>query len=218
MKVASEHLQMKMRLARDKSMKVLRILKLKILILTGIFTSLLVGCSSIPHYDVEIYPSAELVTQFGYMPSLEVDVSGITENEASRIKAVNVDLYFTAGNALRKTLKPETLKFSEDDVSFKEVDDDAACWAIWSSKGADHLAVVVNLPLAEDSSSEDGRKIVIPIVSDSWFSRNSGTLRFEITPSGLIQINKVPEVQLPTSVDNAEPVLPETMTKVEKAE
>lgn len=184
----------------------------------GIFVSMLAGCSSVPHYDVEVYPSAELTQQYGYMPSLEVDVAGVTENEAGRIKAVNIDRYFTADNALRKSLKPETLRFSEDDVVYKVLSEDSGRWNTWNDKGADSIALIVNLPVAAEKPQDDGRKLIVPIIKEGTFSRNSGTLRFEITPAGIIQINRVPEVLSSSSVKKAEPVHAETMNASIKSE
>lgn len=191
---------------------------LKTVVCLGFFVSILSGCSSVPHYDVEVYPSAELTHQYGYMPSLEVDVAGVNKNEAGRVKSVNIDRYFTADNALRKSLKPETLRFSEDDVVYKVLSDDSERWNTWNDKGADSIALVVNLPVVEENPQEDGRKLIVPIIKEGIFSRNSGTLRFEITPAGIIQINRVPEVLSSASVEKAEPVHAETMNAPSNSE
>ncbi len=154
----------------------------------------LAGCSSVPSYDISIYPAQNLVEHYGYMPSLEIDISGLNNSELGRIRQTDVDRYFEPGNALRKSLSPLTLKFSEEDPAVKSVSGKDSHWDDWAARGSENIVLIVNLPESLGSPAEDGRKLIVPIVKDGWFSRNTGDMYFEITPAGLTPIIRAPEM------------------------
>ena len=67
----------------------------KILFWMGGMAVMLSGCgSSYPEFDIQVSPSTALVKKYGYYPSVEVDVAGLSESDAVKFSSYPVDKYF----------------------------------------------------------------------------------------------------------------------------
>lgn len=161
-------------------------------VLTALVALVLNACSS-SSSDVGVYLSEDIQSSYGYCPTIEVDVVGLTEAEEKRLIAYDVDRYFAPQSKFRQNLGAVTLKFSEDDMSAKMIPDDAVCWDHWKDKGAKYIAVLSNLPLLVDAkdSAVDPRKLIINM--NDGFLVDSSVHYIEVGGSGIIELKRPPK-------------------------
>lgn len=152
------------------------------------------GCSS-SSTDIGIYLAEDIQSSYGYCPTIEVDVVGLTEAEEKRMIAYDVDRYFNPGSTFRQNLGAVTLKFAEDDMTPKIISDDAQCWDHWKDKGAKYIAVISNLPLLVDAkdSAVDPRKLIINM--NDGFLVDSSVHNVEVGGSGIIELKRAPQAE-----------------------
>lgn len=98
------------------------------------------------HQRCRRLPCGDIQNAYGYCPSIEVDVVGLTDAEKMRFLAYDVDKYFTPPAQFRKSLGAVTLKFSEDSMRAQKIPDNAEAWKRWEDKGAKYIGVISNLP------------------------------------------------------------------------
>ncbi len=162
----------------------------------------LVGCASGPHYDIAVYLSEDLVKACGGWPTLEVDVVGVNANEERRLMSYSVSTYFEPGNALRESLDPVRMRFSDENTAPGILSDSDRHWKVWKQKGAQSLLLMVNLPeqLTEQSeSASDPRRLLVPLSSGHWYRRDTGDIFFEISPMGIVRLPGEPAVRKTTA-------------------
>ncbi len=153
----------------------------------------LTGCSSTTA-DVGVFLSDDIQNTYGFCPSLEVDIVGLTEQEQRRLLAYDVDKYFAPPQQFRKSLGVVTFKFSENDMVAKELPDDALAWEGWESKGADYIALIANLPLIAEGDKDpvnDPRKIIINMHDGRL--KDSSAHYFVISGSGVVKVKEAPK-------------------------
>lgn len=158
----------------------------------------LCACST-PRVNSGVYLDADIQNTFGYCPSLEVDLVGVTEAEKKRLEAYNLDRYFSDDDEFRKSLDAVTFKFSSDDMTAKRLDRGSGCWDRWQDKGAVFLAALANLPYTAgegDDKSADPRRLVIDL-NDGWLF-NSRTHDIRVGMGGVIEIKNAPKVKTET--------------------
>lgn len=159
-------------------------MKNKILLLS--FLLILSSCTY--RYDTTIFLSPELKDVYGYYPSLEVDITGINDNEKAWISSYKLNKYFQPKNPMRKTLQPYTMIFSNDDSKHYQLfPHNAKEWSLWKRKGAKELFIAVNLPGIED---DNARKILMQLKSHIC---ERMPLYIEIKPAGISIIDKKPD-------------------------
>lgn len=152
------------------------------------------GCSS-SSSDLGVYLAGDIQGSYGYCPTIEVDVVGLTDAEEKRFIAYDVDRYFAPQSKFRENIGAVTLKFSEDDMTAKMIPDDATCWDRWKAKGAKYIAVISNLPLIVDpkDSAVDPRKLIINM--NDGFLIDSSVHYVEVGGSGIIELKRPPETK-----------------------
>jgi hypothetical protein len=150
------------------------------------------GCSA-SSCDIGVYLADDIQNAYGYCPSIEVDVVGLTEAEEKRFLAYDVDRYFAPPAQFRRSLGAVTLKFAENDMTARTIPDDAACWELWEQKGAKYIGVISNLPFISDSGEgiTDPRKLIINM--NDGFLVDSSEHYIEIGGSGIIEMKKAPD-------------------------
>ena len=164
----------------------------KIGALIGVAAAMLVlaGCS-VPAYDVEVYLSPKVKEKYKIRPSLEVDIAGLNRTTEEHFLAIDVNDYFSPENPFRNSNAHATLHFSEENGAPKLLADSDAVWAKFASGAADKICLLVSLPTPGGKKQKnDPRKIVIPLNNGIF---KSSKRYFEITPSGLIQLQARPE-------------------------
>ncbi len=173
--------------------------KNKVLKISLLSIWLLAGCSASTS-DIGVYLAEDIQSTYGYCPTIEVDVVGVTEAEEKRLIAYDVDRYFAPDSQFRQNLGAVTLKFSENDMSSKFIPDDARCWEHWKDKGSKYIAVISNLPLIVDGkdSAVDPRKLIINM--NDGFLIDSSVHYIEVGGSGIIELKRPPAVEKQTEI------------------
>lgn len=119
------------------------------------------GCSSdsVSNFDIQVSPSKELQKVYGYYPSVEVDVVGVTDEDAIRIKPYPIEKYFEKDNPMRTFLNPVKFKFSEEDLSDKRISSDSEEFVSWKENNVAYIVMIANLPYSDPEMKEnDPRK------------------------------------------------------------
>lgn len=144
-------------------------------------------------YNVEVYLSPKFKQQLKVVPSLEVDVVGVSADEGERFAACVVDEYFQVGGSLRNGTLHRTLYFSSENALPKRMKTGDKMWKQFRQKDASNLYLLVNLPWESSAPAlpRDGRKAVIPL-KRSWLWQ-SRTRYFEINPAGITLLKSRPD-------------------------
>ncbi len=160
--------------------------------------SFLGGCSlfssSTPTSEVGIYLAEDIQDFYGYCPTLEVDIVGLTDAEQKRLLTYDIDKYFQPPEQFRKSLGAVTAKFSEESMTAKILDSGDPVWEKWKDKGVSHLGFIVNLPTVSDikESATDPRKLIIDINKSGGFMRPSSH-NIIVSGSGIIEVKNAPK-------------------------
>lgn len=189
----------------QSEMKGFNLMKKYLLILAaGILTAMIFSSCAAPSYNVEVYVSKQFKEQMKIYPSLEVDIVGVTENEAERFDSCNVDEYFEIGNTLRTSTMRSTLYFSETNYLPKVLKKQDPVWKKFDRKGAVKLYLLVNMPLEPTKGAvRDIRKTVMNLERPGLFE--SSNLYFEITPAGINQLKERPQsYPVPVNINHEE--------------
>lgn len=151
---------------------------------------MLSGCgSSYPEFDIQVSPSTALVKKYGYYPSVEVDVAGLSESDAVKFSSYPVDKYFEDDSGLRAYLEPYTMHFSQEDLKTKVLEPDNEAFERIMEKKPVYLVLIANLPYADkENKTLDPRKYILKI-EDGFFSSQSD-LYIKIGATGLIKTTK----------------------------
>ncbi|HJE66301.1 MAG TPA: hypothetical protein K8V51_04475, partial [Campylobacter avium] len=104
---------------------------LKFILLT-FFTLLFCACSK---YNITVYFSPDLKEEYGYYPSLELDIVGVNESEKRWLENYKIDTYFEVDNPLRKSLEPYTIHFSSNKEPEQLFSEHEKQWKAWNKKG-----------------------------------------------------------------------------------
>lgn len=169
--------------------------KLVAIILGALFLS---ACSS-SSCDIQVYLSDDIRMTYGEIPSLEVDVAGVTAVQQQRLQNLDVDAYFTPGNAVRRSLSPATLYFSDADSAPYVIDDDSSYWDKWEQMGAEFIAVICNLPALSANEFKQGGtdNRVLLINMHDGFLKDSSEHIVLVGAGGVVKVKEAPKAALP---------------------
>ncbi len=176
--------------------------------LGGVF--LLTSCSSDnTTCDVGVYLSPDLQDVYGYTPTLEADIVGLTKVEQKRLFSYDVDKYFAPPQQFRKSLGAVTVRFTDGDTIGKILSGDSETWARWEEKGAAYLGVIVNLPVVNEvkDTANDPRKLIIDMNDPDGMNDSSHYI--VIGGSGVIEVKKAPEDEKSVEVNSSGEVVGE---------
>ncbi len=151
------------------------------------------GCSSsTPKSEIGIYLSDDIQDFYGYCPTLEVDIVGLTEVEQKRMLSYDIDRYFQPPEQFRKSLAPVTAKFSDQNMTAKFLDSDDDVWDTWDDKGVTHLGIIVNLPTVSEIKdiASDPRKLIIDL-NKGFISASTHSI--VVAGSGIIEVKNPPK-------------------------
>ena len=161
------------------------------------------GCSA-SRVNLDVYLSPEVAQTFGEVPSLEVDVAGVTAQQKKALEQTSVEQYFAPESLLRRSIQPVTLYFSPLQQRPYSIDKSFAAWDLWQQRGAEFVLVLCNLPqlnaaYAQEGAAPDSRMLFIEM--HDGFIKDSSSHVVEITSSGVIKVADEPEVE----TDSSEP-------------
>jgi len=154
----------------------------------------LTGCGSgaaAGRYDVTIRLAESLKDPTdGSVPSLEVDLVGVSESDAPRWSGYSMTQYFGGEDALRADALRTTFVFTTENPDPKTLDRQDPRWDQWLERGAQELFVLVNLPggFVDRPGDEDPRRLILPLAKNRWQGRE---LVVEIHRSGLSPLTKM---------------------------
>lgn len=176
---------------------------------------MLTACSA-SSVNLGVYLSLEVAQTYGEVPSLEVDVAGVTAKQKQTLEQISVEQYFAPNSALRRSIQPVTLYFSPLQQRPYSIEKSFAAWDLWEQRGAEYVMVLCNLPLLTDNASQgaagsgsatggagsDSRMLFIEM--HDGFIKDSSSHVVEITSTGVIKVADEPDADLSTGSDNGE--------------
>ncbi|HIX56221.1 MAG TPA: hypothetical protein H9850_01960 [Candidatus Anaerobiospirillum pullistercoris] len=170
---------------------------------------MLTACSA-SSVNLGVYLSPEVAQTYGEVPSLEVDVAGVTAKQKQTLEQISVEQYFAPNSALRRSIQPVTLYFSPLQQRPYSIEKSFAAWDLWEQRGAEYVMVLCNLPLLADSapqgaagtgasgaasaagaSGSDSRMLFIEM--HDGFIKDSSSHVVEITSTGVIKVADEPD-------------------------
>ena len=158
--------------------------KWRFLSVASVFSAVfMLGCSS---FDMTVFPSKELEKVYGHYPTFEVDVAGISSEDAIKLQTLSLEKYFEPQSAVRKYFSPVTLYFSDRDLAVKKIKSGSPEYDKIMSREPDYIALIANLPFADSESKDlDPRKFIYKI--PKGFFSSSPDLFVKIGGTGLIR-------------------------------
>lgn len=173
---------------------------------------MLTACSA-SSVNLGVYLSPEVAQTYGEVPSLEVDVAGVTAKQKQTLEQISVEQYFAPNSALRRSIQPVTLYFSPLQQRPYSIEKSFAAWDLWEQRGAEYVMVLCNLPLRTDNAPQGSVSATGGAGSDSrmlfiemhdGFIKDSSSHVVEITSTGVIKVADEPDADLSTGSDNGE--------------
>ena len=179
--------------------------------LTALTCSLVLTACSASKVNLGVYLSPELEQTYGEVPTLEVDVAGVTAKQKQMLESSSIEQYFAPNSALRRSVLPVTLLFSPLQQRPYVLEKSFIAWDAWKQRGAEYVAVLCNLPqlqgktngqggnatggggAASDDGGGDGRMLFINM-HDGWL-KDSSSHTIEITAAGVIKVEDEPEIE-----------------------
>lgn len=165
---------------------------------------MLTACSA-SSVNLGVYLSPEVAQTYGEVPSLEVDVAGVTAKQKQTLEQISVEQYFAPNSALRRSIQPVTLYFSPLQQRPYSIEKSFAAWDLWEQRGAEYVMVLCNLPLLERTAQQgatgidpasnaggsDSRMLFIEM--HDGFIKDSSSHVVEITSTGVIKVADEPD-------------------------
>ena len=83
----------------------------------------------------------------------------------------DLDEYFgLEGDVLRDGAPVWRARFSAGDKAPKTLAADDPHWAVWDAEGATHLVILAQQPLRAEGSSDEARRLVLPLDRSRWLN------------------------------------------------
>jgi hypothetical protein len=140
------------------------------------------GGAGMGKYNVTVVPGSSLRESPGGMPSVEVDLVGVSESEAARWKSYPINDYFSGRDQLRADADKKTLAFTAGSPGPQTLSAKDPIWQTWKGKQATELVILANLP-GVSGKGEDPRRLVLPLASNRW---EGDTIEVEVQRSGIV--------------------------------
>jgi hypothetical protein len=155
----------------------------------------LVGCTGMGRFDLDItLDHTAFQAALSTIPSVEINFVGVNASEYPVWHNYSVNKYWMPEDAQRVTAVRQghchVVTFGEQPPFRQAVSRTAPMWDKWKSKGSRYLFVLVNYPrTGKDLPGDaDARRVVLPLDKQRWHGYFWGrrTLRFEVTPGGIV--------------------------------
>ena len=130
------------------------------------------GCSNKPRYgkyNVQVSMDPTLASSAA-VPSIEVDIIGVSPERAAVWDAQSLNNYFAAANMERQTADKFTMRFGAGATAPQTLQISDAMWAKWAGSGAHHLYILASLPgVSTDAPGPaDPRRLILPLDTRQW--------------------------------------------------
>ena len=161
----------------------------------GLCCCLMLTACSANKVNLAVYLSPEVAQTYGEVPSLEVDVAGVTAEQKQALEHTTVEQYFAPHSTVRSSIQPVTLYFSPLQQRPYSIEKSFAAWELWQQRGAEYVMVLCNLPqlsaAPQGAAAPDSRMLFIEM--HDGFIKDSSSHIVEITSSGVIKVADEPE-------------------------
>jgi hypothetical protein len=158
-----------------------------VILIIGILFS---GCVS--QQQVMVGVSRDLSSTYALYPSIEVDISAVSDGDLAAIKDAGVETYFAPNSGLREKVNAQTMFFSEEQTLPQTLFSRAEIWQTWLAKDPSTLVIIAGLPHDPEmpaSPAPDPRILTIPIKRRYVFAPKVYVL---IEPKKVVQIKEAP--------------------------
>ncbi len=136
------------------------------------FAGMLGGCSSKPKmgkYNIQVSLDPTLAASAA-VPSIEVDIIGVSPARQAVWDAQSLNNYFAAANVERQTADRFTMAFGAGATAPQTLTSGDAMWGKWLGSGATHVYVLASLPgvSTDAAGASDPRRLILPLDTRQW--------------------------------------------------
>lgn len=150
------------------------------------------GCVS--QYKVRVDFSPELQAYFNEIPTIEVDIAAVTDDESGEVKQAGVEKYFAPNGGFRERFKSQTCFFSREEDSGFVLPSRAPVWWSWQSKTPANILIIASLPHDPAMSPQsDPRYLVVKMKRSFILAR---TINILVDPKQIVRLSKPPSKSL----------------------
>jgi hypothetical protein len=137
--------------------------------LAPVCVTLLAGCG-IMRMNVVVELDETLTRNPASVPTIEVDLVGVSESEMPQWKGYAMSAYWSPGDKLRTGGARHELRFSQTTASRRTLSRDDPIFDTWQEKTAGWLFVLADLPdVPEPAPGEpDPRRMILPLNRKAW--------------------------------------------------
>jgi len=151
------------------------------------FAGFIGGCSNKPRmgrYTIEVSLDPSLATSAA-VPSIEVDIIGVSPARAAVWDAQSLNNYFAAANMERQTADRHTMTFGAGSTAPQTLSSTDDMWDKWMAGGATQVYVMASLPgISTDAAGEaDPRRLILPLDTRHW--ERGQTIKVEVRRNSL---------------------------------
>jgi hypothetical protein len=150
----------------------------------------LTGChcsGEMRRFDVEVTLQPSLANAQGILPSVEVDLIGVSDaNLPHWQQAVGVSEYFAPGSGLRPDPDSRHVMLLGQGKSRASLSaSDEKLWDAWKKKQVMNLVILANYPRDTDKPpDQDPRRLIVPLDCARW--DNQEKIVIEVNKNGLV--------------------------------
>ena len=151
--------------------------------LAGIFFT---GC--VNQYKIVVDFSPSLRNYFNEYPTIEVDISAVTDSEADEVKQAGVEKYFAPNSGIRERLQSQTCFFYKEEQSTYVLPSRAPVWKTWQLKKPTNILVIASLPPDPAMTPPpDPRYVVVKMARSYILAR---TINILVEPERIFQVTR----------------------------
>lgn len=130
------------------------------------------GCSSkakMGKYNIQVSLDPSLASSAA-VPSIEVDIIGVSPARQAVWDAQSLNNYFAAANMERQTADRFTMTFGAGATAPQTLSSSDPMWAKWLGSGAEQVYILANLPgVSTDApGASDPRRLILPLDTRQW--------------------------------------------------
>jgi hypothetical protein len=109
--------------------------------------------------------SPDVTKYYDSLPSIEVDVAAVTDDEAKELKAAKVEDYFAPNSALRDKINPKTFYFTQEADKVAVLGSRDELWDEWLDNNPTTIVIIASLPPDDTlaKGAPDPRLLLVPM-------------------------------------------------------
>lgn len=163
---------------------------LKVVVLAALvaYAGFLGGCSNkakMGKYNIQVSLDPTLVSSSA-VPSIEVDIIGVSPTRAAVWDAQSLNNYFAAANMERQAADRHTMTFGAGATAPQTLARNNAIWDKWLGSGATQVYILASLPgISTDApGASDPRRLILPLDTRRW--ERGQTIEIEVQRNALV--------------------------------